>query len=73
VPIVAYRKVSRTDLNQQERLLNVGVTGAVQQPAGVFETWLACRNPDDDLNQHNRPEFIEGNMSVLSTRSNGQA
>lgn len=73
VPITEYRVINPADLNQQERILNISVTAATAQPPGVYETQLACRAPDDNNDTTDRLEFIEGNMSVLSTRTNGQA
>jgi len=78
VPMTIYRHVegngaSAGALNRQERLLNISVTGAVAQSSGVFETQLSCRSLDDSGDPNDRLEFIEGNMSALSTRTNGQA
>jgi hypothetical protein len=73
LPIVQYRHVDTANLNHLDRLLNIGVTGAIDVTAGTFETFLACRAPDDDGQQSSRLEFIEGNVIVLSTRTNGKA
>jgi hypothetical protein len=73
VPITVYRWTDPADRNRQQRLLNISVSGATAQEAGVFETQLVCRAPDDNNDQNDRLEFIEGNMSVLSTRTNGQS
>jgi hypothetical protein len=73
VPITQYRTINPADRNQQERILNIAVTAATAQSPGVYETQLACRAPDDNNDTNDRLEFIEGNMSVLSTRTNGQA
>jgi hypothetical protein len=73
VPITQYRTIDPGDLNTQERLLNISVTGATAQLDGTYETQLVCRAPDDNGTPTDRLEFIEGNMSVLSTRTNGTA
>lgn len=73
LPIVQHRVASRTNRNQRDRLINIGTSGSIAVTRGVFETFLACRAPDDDLQQGNRLEFIEGNISVLSTRTNGNS
>ena len=53
--------------------MNLALTGAIAQTPGVFETQVACRAPDDTGIRGERLEFIEGNMSVLTTRTNGEA
>jgi hypothetical protein len=73
VPATVYRMSDHTDHNQQERLLNIAVTAATAVAPGVYETQLVCRAPDDNGTQGDRLEFIEGNLSVLSTRTNGLA
>lgn len=78
VPITVYRLQEGNNgsvgaLNRQERLLTLHVTGAVAETAGVFDSQLACRSLDDSGDPDDRVEFIEGNMSVLTTRTNGQA
>ena len=69
-PVTVHRMIG-SDRNQHQRLLSIAVTGAIAQQAGVFESQMACRAPDDDDTPSHRLEFIEGNMSVLSTRTNG--
>lgn len=78
VPVLVYRYVegdaaSPGARNRQERLLNVSATGAIAQTAGVFETQFACRSQDDSGDPNDRLEFVDGNMSALSTRTNGRA
>lgn len=75
VPATVQRHVNPTTAgnyrNERERLITISATGAVAQEAGVYETILACRAPDDTGHPNDRLEFIEGNLSVLSTRTNG--
>jgi hypothetical protein len=75
VPVTVYRYMNSdpTARNEYERLVTISATGAIDRPAGVYESQLACRAPDDTTDPNERLEFIEGNMSVLSTRSNGNA
>lgn len=73
LPITTYRHIDSASSIRQDRLLNISVTGAITLSAGQYDTFLACRAPDDDGNQDNRLEFIEGNLIVLSTRPNGEA
>lgn len=76
-PVSVARWISRdgdtTQPNETERLLNVAVSGAVASTGGLFGAQLACRAPDDNENPTDQLEFIEGNIRLLSTRTNGQA
>lgn len=73
VPSTTYRYLSPSDRNQRERLLTIAATGAIDRPAGTYESQLSCNAPDDTGVDNERLEFIEGNISVLSTRRNGEA
>jgi len=73
VPSTTYRYLHPSDRNQRERLVTIAASGAIDQPAGTYETQLSCNAPDDTGVDDDRLEFIEGNISVLSTRSNGEA
>lgn len=75
VPSSTYRFMNQdtTKRNERERLLTIAVTGAIDVTAGSYETQLSCRAPDDTGTDNERLEFIEGNLGVLSTRSNGNA
>lgn len=70
-PMSSTRFLDGSSRTTVERLLTLSVTGATDQPAGTYETQLSCHSPDDTGQSTRRIEFIEGNLSVFSTRSNG--